>query len=148
MGAYQIRPLNLAVVAIVGAAIVWYALPSNQPGQSIIPPASADWTRQFTDLRDEGITNIGWIAGNAKGHPGWSMLRQHYGEDGDIYNGFIVLGTPGQAADTSAAINVSLYDQATEKGAAAKYDEAEETLRALRIAEVLKELTALMKSRQ
>lgn len=144
----EIRPLEFVVVLMVGAAIVWWIFPSNQPAQSVIPLAPPGWSRNFTDLRDEGIADIGWVAGNARGHPIWPDVKMHFGEEGDVYDRLMMLGTPGQTQTISAGLNVALYDRSVEQGAAAYYDEAEETRRAVRVSQIFKELGELLKARK
>jgi hypothetical protein len=64
---------------------------------------------RFRQLRDQGIKNIGWVAGNAAGHPIWPQVEPFVGKGGTYYNALVRLKTPGANEEVEAYSNVALY---------------------------------------
>jgi hypothetical protein len=71
---------------------------------------------RFRQLRDQGIKNIGWVAGNAAGHPIWPQFEPFVGEGGNYYNAFIRLQPPGSNDKVEAYSNVALYREWVKTG--------------------------------
>ncbi len=109
-----------------------------------ISPARADQDSLFRQLRDEGIENIGWVAGNSYGHPVWPEVKGYVGKDGDYYNLFVRLAPKGSDHETEAFHNVSLYNKSFEEGQKQPFNEHESTLRTQRILQIVEELKALL----
>ena len=100
----------------------------------------------IADLRDEGICNIGWIAGNARGHAIWPELRPYVGEGGEYYDGLVRLRAPGETDEVAAYGNVALYDRCSDQGASYPYNEQESMDRVVRLLQIIDELTIEMQS--
>ena len=62
---------------------------------------------RFRQLRDQGIKNIGWVAGNAAGRPIWPHVEPYVGKGGNYYNALIRLKTPEGNEEVEAYSNVS-----------------------------------------
>jgi hypothetical protein len=99
------------------------------------------------ELRDQGIKNIGWIAGNAAGNPIWPEIEQYVGKRGVYYEFFVRLRTPGGPSDdVQAYSNVSLYNDWVKIGERVPYNEEECTARTQRTLQIIGELTKMLKS--
>ncbi len=96
-------------------------------------------------LRDQGIRNVGWVAGNTQGHPIWPQMRPFVGEGGEYYNAFVRIATCGLDDETVAFMNVRLYNEWVEKGRLFPFNEAESMRRTQRSIQIVKEMTKLMR---
>ena len=129
----------------------------NSPDEVAPPPQTSVATNQprapvdkqlayrLRTNRDEAIVNIGWVAGNAYGHPIWQDLRAHVGRGGDYYDVFMRLAPPGTDHQTEAMLNVALYEEWFERGQAAPYNEAEMLRRTERVLMLVEEGRALLR---
>jgi hypothetical protein len=90
-------------------------------------------------LRDEAIANIGWVAGNAYGHPIWPEVEPFIGPGGTYYEILLRTGIPGSDPEIEASLNVQRYREAFDRGKAATFNEAEGASRLERINEVVAE---------
>jgi len=103
------------------------------------------WAQSVADLRDEGICNTGWIAGNAYGTAIWSQLRPYVGENGEFYNGFIRIRAPsedGLEGRLVASMNINLYNECRERGSNMPFNGEEIESRAIRNNQIIDELNA------
>ncbi len=107
---------------------------------------SAAWKTQFAALRDEGLQNIGWVAGNARGYSAWETVRPYVDEGGTYYNFFIRLGVPGEPQDIEAHHNLDLYAESVALGKHADHNESEEADRTKRLVAISTEIAALLKA--
>ncbi len=76
-------------------------------------------------LRDEAIANIGWVAGNAYGHPIWPEVEPFIGPGGTYYEILLRTGIPGSDPEIEVSLNVQRYREAFDRGKAATFNEAE-----------------------
>jgi hypothetical protein len=103
----------------------------------------ATWKR-LRQLRDEGIDNIGWIAGNTRGQAIWPQVEPYVGRDGEYYNAFIRLTTHEADPQTVASMNVGRYRDAVERGQAMPFSESEALSRTRRTVQIVAEMGELM----
>lgn len=97
------------------------------------------------ELRDEGLRNIGWVAGNAYGHPVWQDIKRYVGKGGSYYDLFTRLAPQGSNAEAEAYQNVSLYRNWFEKGQDQPFNEKEAVLRIQRVHQIVEELKSTRK---
>lgn len=102
-------------------------------------------SHQIADLRDEGICNVGWLAGNSYGHPIWPQVRGFVGEGGEYYNAFVLVRAPHESERVAAQANVRLYNQCRERGENAPFNERESISRIQRAIDISEELRLLMR---
>ena len=86
-------------------------------------------------LPDEAIANIGWVAGNAYGHPIWPEVEPFIGPGGTYYEILLRSGIPGSDPEIEASLNREAFD----RGKAATFNEAEGASRLERVNEVVAE---------
>lgn len=115
------------------------------------PITKGHWTaaleHQFTDLRDEALADVGFVAGNAKGHAIWPQVRDYVDEDGQYTKFYESLATPREQqsdAEGQALLNIQTYEAGVGKGSAAAYDPSDDTDRAQRIVQIGTEIGAIM----
>ena len=95
-------------------------------------------------LRDEAISNIGWVAGNAYGHPIWPEVEPFIGRGGTYYNTLLRTGIPGSDPEIEAALNVQRYREAFDRGKAEAFKEAEGASRLQRVNDIVAEISKLL----
>ena len=105
----------------------------------LLVPATAQ-AQSFAELRNEGICNIGWVAGNAHGHPIWPDVRPYVGEGGEYYDAFLRLLAPGETPEVQAHLNVRLYNECRSQGGQHVFNEAEGMSRIVRSNDIVNEL--------
>lgn len=103
---------------------------------------------RFRQLRDQGIKNIGWVAGNAAGHPIWPQVEPYVGKGGNYYNALVRLKTPGGNEEVEAYSNVSLYREWVKIGEKSSFNENECISKIQRTLQIVDELTKMMKASQ
>lgn len=123
----------VAVLVVVGLA---WSLTRNAPSSFSTTVLSA---RQI-DLRDEAIQNIGWLAGNARGHPIWPQVEPFVGEGGQYYDAFLRISSGRYSDELEASMNVQLYRQWRERGAALPFNERDSTSRIQRVIAIAREM--------
>ena len=99
---------------------------------------------RFTELRDEGICNIGWVAGNSYGHPIWPQIRDFVGEGGTYYDAFVRIRAPGENAEQAAYSNVALYNECREQGRQQNFNEGLSINKIQRAIDISNELTNML----
>jgi hypothetical protein len=109
---------------------------------------SAIDNERFRQLRNQGIKNIGWVAGNAVGHPIWPQVEPYVGKGGNYYNALIRLRTPGANDEVEAYSNVALYREWVKIGEKTSFNEEECITRIQRTLQIVDELTKMMKASQ
>lgn len=102
--------------------------------------------KRFRQLRDQGIKNIGWVAGNAAGHPIWPELERYVGEDGNYYNAFIRLKPPGSNDEVEAYSNVALYREWVKTGEKSPFNETDCLAKMQRTLQILPELVKMLET--
>ncbi|MDQ3582624.1 MAG: hypothetical protein M3495_13915 [Pseudomonadota bacterium] len=103
-------------------------------------------SERFRQLRDQGIKNIGWVAGNAAGHPIWPQVEPFVGKGGNYYNALIRLKTPGANEEVEAYSNVAIYREWVQIGEKTSFNEDECITRIQRTLQLVDELTKMMKA--
>lgn len=131
----------LFVIGLVGALIS--KNDGESPSQSSTSLSPTILTR-LGALRDEGIDNIGWVAGNAYGRPIWAQVKPYVGEDGSYYRVLISLSTQGPNSAGEAMANIDRYKSAVKLGRSQRYDEADMLRRVERTNQIAKEISALL----
>lgn len=96
-------------------------------------------------LRDEGISNIGWVAGNTYGHPIWPQMKPYVGKGGEYYNFFISLGAQTANQEAQAYANIQRYNEWFDRGQSIPFNEPEAMRRAQRSVEIVSEIGELLK---
>ncbi len=99
----------------------------------------------FRELRDQGIQNIGWVAGNSSKHPIWPQMKPFVGRGGTYYETLVRLKVPGSDSQTEAYSNVALYRKWKNIGSKITFNEAECMNRIKRTIQITKELSDLMR---
>lgn len=99
-------------------------------------------TQHQVELRNEGIQNVGWVAGNAKGHPIWPQVRGYVTPGGSYYTAFVHLSSGQLSDDAEALANVRLYNEWVERGSSVPFNEREGTSRIRRMIDIAEELKA------
>lgn len=105
---------------------------------------TANGESRIAELRDEGICNIGWVAGNAYGHPIWPQVREFVDTGGTYYNAFVLLRAPGERDTVAASANVALYRECRERGGQQNFNEAASISRIQRAIDIVAELGRLI----
>jgi hypothetical protein len=105
------------------------------------PPSHA---QDIAELRNEGICNIGWAAGNAYGHPVWPQVKPHIGRGGTYYDAFVRLKAPGEDDYVAANMNLARYKECWERGERLPFNEAEGIARIQRAIDIVKEMTRIL----
>ena len=100
---------------------------------------------RFRQLRDQGITNIGWVAGNAAGHPIWPQVEPFVGKGGNYYNAFVRLKPPGSNEQVEAYSNVALYEEWVKTGESAPFNETDCVAKIQRVLQIADELAKTVK---
>jgi hypothetical protein len=103
-------------------------------------------TNRFRQLRDQGIKNIGWVAGNAAGHPIWPEVEPFVGEGGNYYNAFVGMNTPGSNGKVEAYSNVALYREWAKAGEKSPSNETDCLTKIQRTLQISDELVKIMKA--
>jgi hypothetical protein len=103
---------------------------------------------RFRQLRNQGIKNIGWVAGNAAGHPIWPQVEPFVGKGGNYYNALVGLKTPGAKEEVEAYSNVALYREWVKIGEKTSFNEKECITKIQRTLQIVDELTKMMKAAQ
>lgn len=99
----------------------------------------------MAELRDEAICNIGWVAGNAYGHPIWPQVRDFVGEGGTYYDAFVRLRAPGESDELAASANVALYQECRERGQGLAFNERASISRIQRVIDISEELRGVLR---
>lgn len=145
------RVIGLILLGIVAALTInsWSSEKSDRLTKAPIPASEAKATKtkhplsqHQIDLRDEGIQNVGWVAGNAKGHPIWPQVRDYVTSGGLYYVAFVHLSSGRLPDDAEALANVRLYDAWVKRGASAPFNEKEGVSRIQRMIDIAEELKA------
>lgn len=135
-GSYIARDSGLDL--LVGLAVLLFLLAGCDPNQQEQASASdsalthPDPLVVFSDtdehlyfyLRDQGIQNIGWVAGNASDNAIWPQVEPYVGKSGTLYKAFLFAVSPGADETAEVISNVDLYNVWLEKGEQAPHDEA------------------------
>lgn len=135
-------PRWVYVLAALILAVAFFGSGSDKADPS--RPAQSD---RFVDLRDEGIRNVGWVAGNARGHPVWPQLREFVEPGGSYHDGFVRLWSGRRSQASEAAANVALYNEWVRRGENQPFNEREAMSRIQRMQEIAVELKSLIVAR-
>ena len=136
------KPVSGVMLAVIGilflvGVIYLYGTKSNSSKNNrqaaVVSQTETSESRakaaRFRDLRNEGIRNIGWVAGNSKGHPIWPEIKPYVTAGGEYYEFFMRLAPPGSDHKVEAIMNVNLYRAALEDGQKLPFNEMQNILR-------------------
>ena len=98
---------------------------------------------EFKDLRDQGIKNIGWVAGNVEKTQLWPQIKPYVGKGGNYYESFLRLKAPNEKDEAAAIGNVNLYRKWKKIGAEQPFSEAEAMSRIQRTIQISEEITQM-----
>lgn len=103
-------------------------------------------SEEFKNLRDQGIKNIGWVAGNTEKTPLWPQLKPYVGQGGNYYDAFVRLKAPNEKDEAAAAMsNVGLYRKWKKIGAEQPFNEAEAMMRIQRTIQLSEEIEQMLR---
>ncbi|MET4805530.1 hypothetical protein [Limibacillus sp. MBR-115] len=92
------------------------------------------------DRRDEGLTLIGWVAGNSYDSYLWPQVRQYAGVTGHDYLSLASAGCSGGDQEAEAKASYRLYQKAFASGRADPFDQAESLSRLRQAQDITQEL--------
>ena len=114
------------------------------------PRLSSEAEARMMRLRDEAITNVGWVAGNAYGHPIWPQIEGYVGKGGEYYDFFMRLAPSGLTdieQQVQYAANLRRYEAGRKQGSSQSFSEAAASARIQRVLDIIEELKVIMRSR-
>lgn len=152
----RVRQQAFWALVIVAIVVGWFVThPSHGPGQTAAVASASTATRpkwppdleaRYISLRDEALTSLGWIAGNAKGHSNWTEVEKYVGADGQYTSFYEKLATPSSNdGEADAFGNIQTYQAGVRQGSAAAFSTDEEYGRTNRVVQIAGEITAIMK---
>lgn len=121
------------LVLAIGAAI------------AALAPDAATAQVGLGELRNEAVQHIGWVAGNAYGHPEWSTLRPYVGKGGQYYNFFFGLILSGSNRRTEISYLASLYREWFTKGQTQPFNVKEANQRIGRVREIVEDINTYLR---
>lgn len=121
------------LVLAIGAAI------------AALAPDAATAQAGLGELRNEAVQHIGWVAGNAYGHPEWSTLRPYVGKGGQYYNFFFGLILSGSNRRTEISYLASLYREWFMKGQTQPFNVKEANQRIGRVREIVEDINTYLR---
>lgn len=99
---------------------------------------------EFKDLRNQGIKNIGWVAGNTEKTPLWPQVESYVGRGGSYYDALLRLKASNEDSDAAAMANVNLYTKWKGIGSEQPFNEAEAIRRIQRTIQITDQLKQMM----
>ncbi len=127
----HVKRRDILVLAI-GAAIAAFA------------PDAATAQVGLRELRDEAVQHIGWVAGNAYGHPEWPTLRPYVGKGGQYYNFLFGLMLRGANRRTDISQLASLYREWFTMGQKQPFNVKEATQRIVQVRQIVDDINAYL----